>query len=181
MDSNLKEQLFSNSQESSGSWLLKGLNLKAAADRLDWKRFPCEDEENATSFIGVYKMLLGLAFENILKGYISLIRLENNEVEILPNCYLIHDLKKLAEKSECQALQMTFDEINILDGFSAYVIWAGCYPVPKEFKKMQSISSSSKEYTATLVLWERIANLLQEKAFITQGDRETITRLYMNQ
>ena len=183
MDAELKERLFLASQESPGSWLLQALRLHAAAERLDWEKFPIRDDEPTTSFVAEYQMLLGLAFENVLKGFISLIRLETGETPPLPRECHIHKLETLAERIECQELALTDDEIKSLARLSPYIEWAGRYPTPKKFSEVIAIVSGNQEREATRKLWERLVSLLYERAWVMKGGPASMNgyKLYTKQ
>lgn len=174
MDSELKDRLFLAEQQSPGGWLLQALSLKAAASRLDWMKHPPLDEEPTVSFIAEYHMLLGLAFENLLKGFISLIRLEQGEVPTLPRECHVHRLEKLAIRVECTELALSEGEVATLARLSPYIEWAGCYPVPKHSSAMIVLYSGNHEYYAEQELWERLVPMLYERAWIMKGGPESM-------
>jgi len=166
MDTKLKELTFLATQESPGSWLIQGLSLKAASDRLAWEARPARDDEATVSFIAEQYMLLGLAFENVLKGFISLVRLENGSTVPLPrDCYK-HRLEELAVRPECMGLALTTAELQILARLSPYIEWAGRYPLPKRSSEMSVKFSSNIERRKEEALWERLVPLLHERAWV---------------
>ena len=183
MDAELRERLFLASQESPGSWLLHALRLNAAAERLDWEKNPIRDDEPATSFIAEHQMLLGLAFENVLKGFISLIRLESGKTPPLPRECHIHKLERLAERVECQELALTVHKLASLARLSPYIEWAGRYPTPKKFTELIVISSGTHERAVTRELWNRLVPLLLERAWVMKGGPESMGghKLYFEQ
>lgn len=174
MDSKLKERFFLAAQESPGAWLIQGLSLRAAAARLDWFSMPTRDDE-PLSFIGEYHMLLGLAFENLIKGFISLVRLEAGELPPLPKSYLFgHDLVELANHPECAGLALSKSEIETLDRLSPYVVWAGRYPLPKKAYEFITIGTSSRDRENEHKLWERLVPLLHDRAWVMKGGPESM-------
>jgi len=179
MDAELKERFFLAGQESPGGWLLQALNLKAAADRLDWKTYPPRDDEPTVSFLKEYHLLLGLSFENLLKGYISLVRLERGETLSLPSSCYTHRLEKLANRQECAELKISKGEIEVLTRLSPYIEWAGRYPLPKEFSNMIVVCSGSREEEKAL--WDRLYFMLFDLAWIMKGGLESMggNKLYM--
>ncbi len=72
MDKFLKTLLFNCRLESPGSWLVNALWLKRAAEEIDyWNTADINSPEGNFGFmIHVYKLLLGLSFENLLKGIV---------------------------------------------------------------------------------------------------------------
>lgn len=169
MDHELKERLFLGGQESPGSWLLQALRLRAAADRIDDNINPVRDEEPLVSFMAEYNMLLGLAFENLLKGYISLVRLEAGLSPALPKDCHVHKLESLANRPECVGLNISAGDLQSLGRLSPYIEWAGRYPLPKRVGEMIPITSCSQEHKAELSLWTRLVPLLHERAWVMKG------------
>ena len=96
MEEELRERFFNSAQESPGGWLLRALSFRAAAARLDWQVLPPRDNEPVISLLAEYRMLLGLAFENLLKAIISLVRLNAGISPALPKECHIHALETLA-------------------------------------------------------------------------------------
>ncbi len=180
MDAELKERFFLAGQESPDCWLLQALSLKAAADRLDWKAHPPRDDEPTVSFLKEYHLLLGLSFENLLKGYISLVRLERGETLSLPSSCYTHRLEKLVNRPECAELKISESEVSVLTRLSPYIEWAGRYPLPKEFSNMILVTSSP-ERDEEKALWDRLEFLLFDRAWIMKGGPESMggNKLYM--
>jgi hypothetical protein len=173
MDSEYQERLFLAGQDSPGGWLIQGLNLRAAATRLDWTIVPTRDDE-PISFIKEYHMLLGLAFENLLKGFISLVRLEAGESPSLPRECYVHTLYELATRPECAGLALSESEIETLDHLSPYIVWAGRYPIPRKAKELIGFGSSSRDREIEHKLWERLVPLLHDRAWVMKGVPESM-------
>ena len=181
MDRDLKLQVFQGNQESPGSWYLQALRLRAVAARLDWKVHPPNDDEPAVSFVAEYQMMLGLAFENLLKGLISLVRLESRLQPALPRECRIHKLELLAARSECREFAISDDEIETLTRLSPYIEWAGRYPVPKSIEAMMIVYAGSRERMAEHALWDRLASILRDRGWVMKGGPESLGghRLYL--
>jgi hypothetical protein len=100
------------------------------------------DEENE-QFISLwqsYFLLMGLAFENILKGLIISKEpdLENDKnYEIKYNFSLNHDLKKMFEAN---FRQLTKSENKLIERLQSYLIWMSKYPLPKKSKISENTS-----------------------------------------
>ena len=183
LDPELKERMFGAAEESPGSWLVTGMNLRAAAARLDWRKAPVREEEASVGFMAVYRMLLGLAFENILKGVITLARLQTGQRPPLPPECLHHSLAKLASRSECAMLALSAQEIALLDNITPFVEWAGKYPLPKKQKDYRGgFHTSSYEHDAEVALWDRLTGVLAEHAWVMKGGPERLggKRLHVN-
>lgn len=169
MNPELKDCLFQAAQESPGSWLLQALRLRAAADRIDETSIPVRDDEPLVTFLAEYHLLLGLAFENLLKGYIALVRLESGMSPSLPKDCYVHTLETLAVRPECSTLQLTAEEIGALARLSPYIEWAGRYPLPKRSNNIVPIYSGSREREVEQALWSRLVPLLHERAWVMKG------------
>jgi hypothetical protein len=170
VDPFLKKALFENTLSSPGNWYCQARELKAAADRLDYTKFPVYDEEDTVSHIGPYQMLLGFAFENLLKGLIIFFRLRAGESQTLLKTHFTHDLSRLANDPFCAPLHLTLAEIATLDRLSQYGIWAGRYPIPKSEADLAVVYHGSREYAAEQALWDRLTKFFHERAWIKKWD-----------
>jgi len=164
--------MYEATDQSPGAWYLQALDLKASAKRLDWVTNPCKMDEDALSFVNVYQFLLGLSFENLLKGIISLERAKKGNVPYLPKSTYIHDLEKLANSPECSTLGFTNEELALLSRLTPYIEWAGRYPLPKNYDNMIVKTHSSMDYKKELSLWNRIAEPLIKEGWIMKGGPE---------
>ncbi len=180
LDHKLKERLFAAAEESPGSWLHTAMSLHAAAARLDWLAAPIRDDEPSTSFIREYRMLLGLSFENLLKGIISLVRLEAGERPPLPHECLHHSLAALAARPEVSAVGLSPQDVDLLGSITPYVEWGGKYPLPKKWEGFAFSTHSKHEHDAELLLWKRLADFLLDRSWIMKGGPERMggSRLY---
>ena len=184
MDDDLKDRFFEAAEESPGSWLLRGMSLRAAAARLDWRTTPVRDDENTMSFLAEYQMLLGMSFENLLKGIITLNRIEKSEKPFLhKECTNRHQLKVLAMRSELDELSLTDEDLSVLERLSMYIEWAGRYPIPKKVGGYEPICHGNREYEAELLLWERLAQPLLKQGWVMKGGPKRLGgyRLYLKQ
>lgn len=181
MNLELKQRFFLASQESPGAWFLQALRLRAAANRLDWVKYPIREDEPLVSFLAEFHMLLGLAFENLLKGFISLVRLENGQSPALPAECHVHKLEALGLRPECAELALSTEEIAVLARLSPYIEWAGRYPIPKKASEMILVTSGNRERQAEDQLWDRLLPFLYGRAWIMKGGPKSMggTRLLM--
>ncbi|MCW2311590.1 hypothetical protein [Rhodoferax antarcticus] len=180
MDTAYKERSFLASQESSGGWFIQATGLHAAAERLDREKHPVQDDEPTLSFLSEHQLLLGLAFENLLKGFIVLVRLKTGQKPALPRDCYVHKLEALATRVECGELALTADKIMFLSRLSPYIKWAGRYPIPR--KSTELIVKVSGSRVVEQNLWARIAPLLCKRVRIMKGGLESMGgyRLYLD-
>lgn len=164
MDKYLKKILFDAAKESPGSWYWEAITLKAAADRLHPIHLP--EREDEPSFNATHSFLLGLAFETLLKGIITMVRLERGETPALDARHLIHHLERLAILPECAELGFTADEISVLCRLTPYVIWAGRYPFPRTEAEMIGMGWSGKGYIEEEDLWNKLEPVLKARGWI---------------
>jgi len=166
MDAALKKVFFELALLSPGDWYIQALDLKAAADRLDYTKFPVRQDEDVISYIGTYQLLLGFSFENLLKGLIIFFRMRSGEIPSLTQKHFTHDLSALAGDPSCAPLEITSDELATLHRLSAYGIWAGRYPMPKRAADVTVISHGNREYAAEQALWNRLSKYLYVRGWV---------------
>ncbi|MBP9655185.1 MAG: hypothetical protein KBE19_12420 [Rhodocyclaceae bacterium] len=171
-DPKLKERFFAAAEESPGSWLISAMSLRAAAARLDWLAAPARDDESSVSFIREYRMLLGLSFENILKGIISLVRIEAGQRPPLPRECLHHSLATLAARPEVVIVSLSPQEVALLNNMTPFIEWSGKYPLPKRHESYAVSGHSNHEHDAELLLWERLAAFLADRSWVMKGGPE---------
>jgi hypothetical protein len=177
----LKERFFAAAEESPGSWVITAMSLRAAAARLDWLTAPVRDDEFSVGFMREYRMLLGLSFENLLKGIICLVRLEAGQRPPLPRECFHHSLATLATRSEVGIVSLSPQEIALLDNMTPFIEWSGKYPLPKKLEGYTGSSHSNHEHDAELVLWERLAAFLADQSWVMKGGPERMggNKLYI--
>ncbi|MEI7526417.1 MAG: hypothetical protein WCJ95_18865 [Mariniphaga sp.] len=103
-----------------------------------------EENEQFVSLWQSYFLLMGLAFENILKGLIISIEpdLENeNEYEKKYNFSFKHNLEAMFEKN---FRSLTIPEKELIDRLQSYLIWMSKYPVPKKSKISENTTKHLK-------------------------------------
>lgn len=181
LDPELKERFYAAAEESPGSWLITAMSLRAAAARLDWLAAPVRDDESSVSFMREYRMLLGLSFENLLKGIICLVRLETGQRPTLPRECLHHSLATLAARPEVGGMDLSPQEIALLDSMTPFIEWSGKYPLPKKLEGYTGSGHGNHEHDAELDLWERLAALLADRSWVMKGGPERMGgyRLYV--
>jgi hypothetical protein len=170
IDHSTRERYYLGALESPGAWLLRGSELKSAAERLDWKTRPATEDERGFSHFHEYSMLLGMSFEALIKGHIARGRLRSLlEPTLLPK-HFTHDLSKLAREPECSRLSLTSEELDALDNLSPFIEWTGRYPLPKSASKMEvGFGIGDDEYELQKRLWDRVFASLKDDAWVMKG------------
>ena len=169
MDPEIKRHIFEASSASPGAWLLQAMDLKVAADRLYWKDHPIKDGEAAVSLIGVYKMLIGLSFENLLKGIILLRKVEDSgKGGLAKDCYT-HRIDDLLGALDPRDNPLESEEKEHLRTLTPYIRWAGRYPLPKKEEKIIPISHSDVERRIEVSAWEKLYSVLRHQGWVTKG------------
>lgn len=106
------------SVDNPGSWLIQAINLKEAAEKLDWTKLPLNKHLNSNPFTNEYKLLMGFSLENLLKVTIILNRINKNLEAIETGDWILntHDFKKLAERViESDIISLSNKDLSILD------------------------------------------------------------------
>jgi hypothetical protein len=118
-------------------WELKAAELEYAAEVL-WNRqlsdIPLQLSKKAAppAAIGVVLMLYGLAIENLAKAIIVA-----SGSPLDKNGRISFKKHKLAELVRSTRIRVTSKDESFLNKLTAFVEWAGRYPVPLSFLKMQ--------------------------------------------
>jgi hypothetical protein len=116
-----------------------------------------ESEEENEHFISLwqsYYLLMGLAFENMLKGLIISIEpdlVDDKEYEKKYNFSLNHNLIAMFERN---FRQLSISEKELIDRLQNYLVWMSKYPVPKKSKLSENVRKrlnfSDNEYLTSL-------------------------------
>lgn len=169
MDDKLKRIIFDAGTVSPGSWLLEAMTLKVAAERVDWLFKPVTQEEQTTSLMTVYRFLMGLSFENLIKGILHTQGHKVTENDRFTKLFSKHDLGYLISKVAPSRLSITKEETDILHDLTPYVIWAGRYPFSKQQRDMIVLLNGSAEHRRELELWEKLKEHLANTSWIMKG------------
>ncbi len=137
------------------SWLKMGIALKHAAERLDWtKKIDITDWR----FVPIYRMLMALSVENLLKGIQIAEGHEAIEKGQLSKRLGSHGLRRYADG--VSGVEITEHEKKILDELQSYLMWAGRYPMPKRVEDTIRIGHSKRGHDAELALGQKLADYL---------------------
>jgi len=163
--------------DSPGSWLFCALDLRTAADRIDWQRSPIRESERSLGLCSVYRMLMGMSMEALLKGILIAQGKQILDKGKLKNDFTTHDLSKLAHSADPSALTFSPDEIKILQNLTPYILWAGKYPMPRLANDLIVKGHSSPEIGLERELWDRLYEYLARVGWVSKGHGR---RLYFN-
>lgn len=167
MDSDVQEWVFSSAERSPASWLVRALQLREAAKRLDWIH-DLAAKEGGLGFVAEYRLLLGLSFENLVKGIVVAQRLRKDDADPLRGI-LHHKLSRLFREIDSSCLALDNEEVTHLEGLTPYIEWAGRYPLPKKAKDYFMRGHSSTEHNLELVLWNRLFAYLKQIGWMPKG------------
>lgn len=174
MDKFLKDLLFNCGLQSPGSWLMCALWLKRAAEEIDyWKHLTADINSPEGDFpfmFPVYKLLLGLSFENLLKGIVVAQRGSGSSVGKVEKDLTTHHMEDLLDLADLSSVSISDDEKSLLIDLEQYVVWAGRYPLPKRSEDLFAQMDSSDHYRSRLALWDRIFSYLKSIGYITKMD-----------
>lgn len=152
-----------------GAWYIRAYNLKLAADEICWLDDNHEERRhshhlgNALVFlIPMYRLLLGFAFENLLKGI-----LVAQDVALIkdgkPNRKVFtHDIKKLIKQIDKTKFNLKKEEVELLRELEEYVIWRGRYPLPIDFEMSQDPGHGNSIHRREQELWNKMFSYLEQ-------------------
>lgn len=164
----LKSKDFENILRDPRRWKYLALKLKHAADRLyergvdaydNWNKYVNSDDEEMVlnegdkiydeeflftydmEIISIYYLLIGFAFENLIKAILikNIICKEEKEITKFPRLLKDHDLLNLCSKAK---IRLDKEEEILLSDLSAYIIWEGRYPIPVTKEKLTPLMRS---------------------------------------
>jgi hypothetical protein len=162
-------------------WLHQARLLKAASERIDPFRLPggfeCEAEDeddfSATFLFPTYAFLLGLSFENLIKGLIIAHGKSLGTNGKLDPKFTNHKVSSLIQHLDSSRFAVSQAEVDTLKGLEPFIQWAGRYPIPKTpATAMDAVVYSSSQHARDLKFWDRAALHLHEIGwFVKLGDR----------
>lgn len=120
------KKTYNRMKDESGYWYSRAKDLLISAKVL-WNSL------DKNSFCrNVYKMLMGMAFESLIKAVLT----QRNI-----SFQYIHNLRRLAQQAD---IKLSEEEFNLLDILSEYILWAGKYPVPKDYEILKKHYESER-------------------------------------
>jgi hypothetical protein len=122
------------------------------------------DEDKIMALWGSYYLLVGLSFENLVKG----LSIENNRsAKSFKEIF-----KKWGDKGHEISLiaidnipLLTKEEVSIIEKLETYIVWAGRFHLPKDSdmytKERHNLFYYSKDYDTINILYERTKEILE--------------------
>ncbi|NLX13578.1 MAG: hypothetical protein GXY44_07995 [Phycisphaerales bacterium] len=104
----------------------------------------------------IQKMLIGLSFENLLKGLLVAMGRPAREKGYLSKDLREHRMRQLINKFKRSELQLTEQEIDMLVRLENYVIWQGRYPVPCSSNRYDFDGGSDQDQQQERALWNKL-------------------------
>ena len=168
--------------DSPNSWLYTAWQLKRAAEEIDTFNLPGRGFSNWTAkgrdadlllLTSVYRFLMGLSFENLLKGIIIAHGTPAGSKGKLNNHFKSHDINMLLKKLDYTKCSLTREEEEILKEQQQFVKWAGRYPISKKAEDFTiGLQYSANKNSKELELWKRLAEHLDKVGWaIKMGPR----------
>lgn len=172
---NQGEEYYNSIERDSWHWLDNSEKLKYSSEVI-YKEFnyfielyrkdgSFENEEKIRALWGSYYLLVGLSFENLVKG----LSIENNRsakdfTEIF---------NKWGDRSGHQILKIAIDnipdltkeELSVIEKLETYIMWAGRFNLPRTSdrytKERKNLFYYSKDYDVINSLYERTKEILE--------------------
>jgi hypothetical protein len=124
------DHFFERSGDSPAAWLFSAWELKSGAGRVDWLADPLTPNQDLRHLFPIYRLLMGLSFENLFKGILIAQGTAATQGGKLKTVFKNHDLNKLANKVEISPLVFSSQERKLLGDLFLFVEWQGRYPIP---------------------------------------------------
>lgn len=174
IDESLRRKIFENILESPGAWLMNAWWLKRAAEEIDWwthRNADIQSPEGDFQFmVPVFHMLLGLSFENLLKGIVVAQRGSAGKAGLVDGDLTTHRMHDLVALLDQASVPISTKELAILTQLERYVVWAGRYPLPKRQEDIFVQTWSVEERQLMLSLWDRLYGVLRSMGWLTKGN-----------
>src|SRR5262249_38838799 len=116
----------------------------------------------------VFKLLMGLSFENLLKGIVTTQRGNAGSSGKLDKDLGAHRMSKLLDLLDPAVISVSKEEKVVLEELEGYVTWAGRYPFPKRPEELFAKQHSSQAHRLVESLWHRLHNHLKGNAWVVK-------------
>ena len=166
---------------SPASWLLKAWKLKRTADeidRFDENHQPREwnnSRDNEKKFLWeVYRLLMGMCFENLLKGLLIAQGRSASGNGRLEKAFSTHNVAALLLDLDTSAIPISTEERRVLLDTQEYVVWMGRYPMPREAKHQDISTHGNQDHAIEQRLWQRLSDHLASVGWMTDQEGKRI-------
>lgn len=161
------------------SWLDNSEKLKFSADIIQKElqilidhfqrdELDFNNEDKVQALWNSYYLIIGLAFENLIKG----LSIENNRSlknfdEIFNTLWKHNSGHGISKIAKDNITDLTDEEIDFFEKLEIYILWAGRYPLPKNIdifvKDKNKLVFDTNDYEKIDNLFCRIKDLLVHK------------------
>jgi len=165
MNASMAQMMFDATANSPGAWLIAGRSLKIASDQITSQTSENSEQIPIVHFEHIRKMLLGLAFEMILKA-----------VAIMEGRNLVtkHGLLELFRAIDPSRISVTERDKDLLLNLEPFVVWAGRYPMPKKLDGYVVQVSFWDDNNVAQALWDRLYEYVAINGWATKTDGSRI-------
>jgi hypothetical protein len=166
--------------DSPASWFLTAWKLKRTADEIDWlddnhqpRQWPTAHDQEKAFLWPVYRMLMGLTFENLLKGLLIAQGRPASTDGRLAKGFKTHDIATLLSYLDASAVPISPEERKVLLDLQDYVVWLGRYPMSRIAEHQDIGTHGSDDHAIEQRLWQRLSDHLASGGWMTdqQGKR----------
>ena len=167
--------MFALAGDSPAAWLFSACQLRNAGAKVDWihkdnisvnpnRRLPItpwrHNAELALAF-PVYRLLMGLSFENLLKGILIARGTPSTNKGKLARVFQTHTLSTLLSKVEKPPLVFSPKERELIAELERFVKWQGRYPIPTDAAAyIGYMLNNPNEHELEHALWNRLRDHL---------------------
>lgn len=172
-----RKHYFEQVADDPGTWWLTAWKLKRVADEIplyDAAGLSVEREgpkDREKKFLWpIHRMLLGLAFENLIKGLLIAQGYSATDGTRLQRDFTTHKVEKLLAMLDLSSFPLNPGEQNLLKKLEVYVVWMGRYPMPLSFDEHDWPDYGSDEAILEQQLWARLSNHLADVGWKKDAD-----------
>jgi hypothetical protein len=150
--------------------------LKRASDEIDVFSIPGFSNDipegprgDIAQLMLIYRFLVGLSFENLLKGLLITQGIVAGKDGKLDGNFKTHSLTGLIKRVDTTRFKISRHEKSLLKDLEKFISWAGRYPIPLDSCDYTiALGYSDREHKMEAELWERIVSYI--KVFISTSE-----------
>ena len=120
-NNHVNEWISNREMRSPASWLAHAMELKVAANRIHWLDEPPRRHEPALHLLFVYRMLVGMSFEALLKGLLVAQGILLDEQGRIQQRFATHQLHDLAKELNKKTKLIDDEGCGLFEEISPYV------------------------------------------------------------
>lgn len=140
--------------------------MKACADLIFYQSIKDIENNNVlsrfvyTDCLSTARMLLGMSFENIIKGLILASNAQSSKDCMSKSEITHHSLSELVKKIPAELAFISPEDIDLLHDLSSYIVWKGRYPAPKKPEVNYNTYYFRGTHNLENNLWNRLSEAL---------------------